>query len=116
VDVQNAHVPLTIDFALLTLAQDLEGMKLLFQVMDFDQMSADDFIGECWIDLKKDLVPDVLGRQQFSGIVSRGPRMAIPIRFIYVEIHWTVKKRSGLAVGMFYDVVAFIGNTGSIVS
>jgi hypothetical protein len=50
------------------LPQDVRDLKLQLQVMDFDQMSADDFIGEAWVDLHKELTADVLGRQQFSGV------------------------------------------------
>jgi hypothetical protein len=49
-------------------------LKLQLQVMDFDQMSADDFIGEAWVDLHKDLTADVLGRQQFSGVPAPPPK------------------------------------------
>jgi hypothetical protein len=52
--------------------QDLAGIKLNLQLRDYDRMSQDDFIGEAWVDLEKELVPDVLGRPCYSGVWGDG--------------------------------------------
>lgn len=55
--------------------QDLAGIKLNLQLRDYDRMSQDDFIGEAWVDLEKELVPDVLGRPCYSGVWGDGERV-----------------------------------------